>query len=203
MPSPRIFKSHLPAFLLPKELWTVRPKIIYTARNRKDIAVSLYHFPNALNKSTLSLEEIFDAFLSELLLMSPLHAHVLSFWELRILDHLLFIRYEDLLADQFTGVKKISSFLECSFSDQEIANLVDHVSFKKMKDRIFMTTLHGSASETKFINYLINLLCLILRFCRKGKAGAYRDEMSDEYIKRFDEWTADRLRNTDFSYADV
>lgn len=148
MPSPRLFKSHLPVYLLPKELWTVRPKIIYTARNPKDIAVSLSHFANALYESTVSKEVIFDAFLSELIHLSPVHSHVLSFWELRNLDHVLFLKYEDLLTDQFNGVKQISKFLECSYSDKDLTNLVDHLSFNKMKDRVSMTTLDGVKMET-------------------------------------------------------
>lgn len=45
IPSPRLIKSHLlsPAYLLPKELWTVRPKLIHMNRDIKDIAVSYYH----------------------------------------------------------------------------------------------------------------------------------------------------------------
>ncbi|XP_031637530.1 sulfotransferase 1E1-like [Contarinia nasturtii] len=44
--SPRVIKSHLPPHLLPVELWTVRPKIVYIARNPKDVAISLFHMLN-------------------------------------------------------------------------------------------------------------------------------------------------------------
>lgn len=144
LPSPRIIKSHLPLYLLPKDLWTVRPKIIYTARNPKDIAVSLFHFANAIRGTNLPKEHFYDLSLNEMALLSPIHAHVLSFWELRNSDHVLFSKYEDLLADPFGNVKRISEFLKRSSTDQEIEDLVDHVSFKNMKSKIGMVTLDGT-----------------------------------------------------------
>lgn len=66
LPSRRLIKSHLAAYLLPKDLWTVKPKIIYIYRDAKDVAVSLYH----MNRNHVHLscpdtiEQFFDRFLS-------------------------------------------------------------------------------------------------------------------------------------------
>ncbi|XP_061394229.1 sulfotransferase 1E1-like [Musca vetustissima] len=42
--SPRLLKSHMPANLLPLQMWERKQKIIYVARNCKDVVVSSYHF---------------------------------------------------------------------------------------------------------------------------------------------------------------
>lgn len=42
MSSPRHFKTHLPLSLLPPDLLSTS-KVIYVARNPKDVAVSYYH----------------------------------------------------------------------------------------------------------------------------------------------------------------
>lgn len=41
--SPRLLHSHLPPHLLPKQIWSVRPKVIYIYRNPKDAAISRFH----------------------------------------------------------------------------------------------------------------------------------------------------------------
>ena len=44
MPSPRFLKSHLPVHLLPPDILTKKAKIVYVARNPKDMAVSFFNF---------------------------------------------------------------------------------------------------------------------------------------------------------------
>ena len=36
------------------------------------------------------------------------------------------------------------------------------------------------------------------RFIRKGETGGWKKVMSEEYIKKFDDWTRDKLQDTDF-----
>lgn len=135
VPSPRIFKTHLPAFLLPKELWTVKPKIIYTARNPKDTALSGYHMMrNGINPFTGTIDDFSNGFLNEFEYYNPFFDHIRGFLQLRQLDHVLFTVYEDLLSDQFNGIKRVSDFLESAYSDERLLKLTENVSFKKMRN---------------------------------------------------------------------
>lgn len=45
------------------------------------------------------------------------------------------------------------------------------------------------------------MLSLFERFLRKGKTGSFRDDMNDDIIKRFDDWTLENLKGTDFNFA--
>lgn len=138
-PSPRIIKTHLPAYLLPWQLWTVKPKIIYMARNPKDVIVSSFHmFSSTSGAYSGSLSDICDIFINDLHMFSPFHEHVLSFWQLKSLDHVLFMTYEAMLADQFSNVKRINDFLGYSHNDNRLRQITEMVSFDKMKNKIFM-----------------------------------------------------------------
>lgn len=199
--SPRFFKSHLPAYLLPKDLWTVKPKIIYMARDPKDSAVSRFYQAqkHALfeKRPLIKKEDFFEQVLNDQLSFSPYHDHVLSFWQLRHLDHVLFMSYEELSADQFGGIKRISEFLGCSYDDGQLRTLVDHVSFDSLKKNFPLTSQFPYVID-KTLKQDPNL-----SHCRKGKVGGYRDEMSEDFIKRFDECTEDKLIDSDFKYAFV
>lgn len=37
---------------------------------------------------------------------------------------------------------------------------------------------------------------------RKGQVGGYRDEMSAELIDRFDKWTDEKMKNSDFQFTE-
>lgn len=40
------------------------------------------------------------------------------------------------------------------------------------------------------------------KFIRKGKVGAYKEEMSEEYIKKFDDWIEENLKDSDFKFRE-
>lgn len=40
------------------------------------------------------------------------------------------------------------------------------------------------------------------RFIRKGVVGSYKDDMSPEYIKKFDDWIKVQLQDSDFKFQE-
>lgn len=132
--SPRLIKSHLPPHLLPVELWTVRPKIIYIARNPKDVAISFFHMiTDGFRWFSGSIEEYFDIFLDNRNIYAPFHDHVHANWQLRNLDNFLFLNYEEQLADQFVAIEKIATFLECSYGKDKLKQLMEYTSIGNMQ----------------------------------------------------------------------
>lgn len=133
--SPRLIMSHLPAHFLPKDIWTVKPKLLYMHRNAKDVAISMYHMLHNHEYYGYSgtLENFFDDFINNLIIWSPFHSHVNGFQKFSHLDHVLFLCYEDMTADTFMGIKRICQFLNCDYSDAQLRQLTEHLSFENMQ----------------------------------------------------------------------
>lgn len=49
--------------------------------------------------------------------------------------------------------------------------------------------------------YNKNLMAENYEFIRKGEAGGYVNEMDDQYIRKFDKWTDESLKGTDFCFS--
>ena len=66
MKSPRTIKSHLQGHIFPPDAWVKKSRVIYVARNPKDLCVSYYHFHlmNPALPTPKSWNEFFDDFFS-------------------------------------------------------------------------------------------------------------------------------------------
>lgn len=155
LPSPRIFKSHLPAYLLPKGIWKnqVKPRIIYIARNEEDTIISLFHMMrNSIMTFEGSSEDLVEDFINNGIMFTPFHGHVLSYWQLKHLDHVLFTTYEELSSDLFAQVERVAKFLDASYDEKQLKQLVEYVSFESMsKQRMEpFYVLRGSSFRYNF-----------------------------------------------------
>lgn len=90
---PRFIKSHLPICFLPKQLWQVKPKIVYVAREPKDAAISFYHHYYNFYKYSGTKDAFLDLYLkgsgkcdsnrkTKRRIISLLHIHFSRTWQL-------------------------------------------------------------------------------------------------------------------------
>lgn len=160
-PSPRLLKSHLPASLLPSEIWTKKPKLIYVHRDVRDVAISMYHmFRNHLwIKYPGTMEDFFDLFLNDHIYYGPFHEHINSFRQLHQCDHILFISYEEMVASPFATIKKISEFLNYSYSDVQLKQLMEHLSFENMRRNFIRPAIY--AKDYRYEPYLLNIFTVV------------------------------------------
>lgn len=136
-PSPRLIKSHLPAYLLPKAVWTVQPKIIYMSRDVRDVAVSLLHMlRNNFYEYSGTDHEFYQTFRSNCSTFAPFYGHIQSFRQLFHLNYVMHMTYEQMSLNVFESVKNVSAFLECKYNDEQLNQVIEHVSFEKMREKI-------------------------------------------------------------------
>nr|CAD7437869.1 unnamed protein product [Timema bartmani] len=197
MKSPRLIKTHLPIELLPKEVWTKKPKddkspnlssssVDVNATENEDQHVMI-NLSNG-QESHHPIEEP----LPEALPFSPFWGHVLGYWRRKDEFPIIFNTYEEMKRDLLSVVLKTCRFLCKSYTDTELESLLDHLSFDKMKENPSVNYEHvvtrkRLTEETKD-----------LTFFRKGEAGGWRKTMSPELAARFDAWTADKLKGSDY-----
>ncbi|XP_069695752.1 luciferin sulfotransferase-like [Periplaneta americana] len=196
MQSPRFIKTHLTWGLLPAAIDTVKPKMVYVARNPKDMCVSYYHYCMLIHKMKGSFEDFCELFLKGRVPVGPIWSHILGFWRRRHEPNILFLKYEDMKRDQASAIKKTADFLGKTLSEAEVQQLAEHLSFSNMKKNPAVN-LEPIIAKKNGPDYLQKT---DLRFIRKGEVGDWKNHMSPEMAARFDTWTEENLRGTGLSF---
>lgn len=137
---PRAFKTHAWYPHCPKGA-----RYIYVIREPLDVVVSFFKFFEGwfFQPGELSLEEFAESFwlrrgapgLDDWMTNASVWDHLLSWWPLRHEPNVLFLFYEDLLADLRGQVLRVAKFLEISPDGALIDKVTERSSFGYMKQR--------------------------------------------------------------------
>lgn len=131
--SPRIIKTHVAAYALPKDIWSKGTKVIYITRNLKDMVVSDYHMRRNFYPMDVTMDDVVYGFINDTWVSSPRLDHILNFWKLKHLPNVCFITYEDLVRNPLETIKMLCEFLGRSYTDEQLNGLIEFVSFENMK----------------------------------------------------------------------
>ncbi|NXD87946.1 ST2B1 Sulfotransferase, partial [Halcyon senegalensis] len=195
----RLITTHLPARVLAPALHQSKAKVIYVARNPKDVAVSFYHF-HRLAKF-LPDPGSFDTFLTRFLegtgkgwggpwgpstqpqtphitphLPPPVHYgswfdHVKGWLGQRHLLDIFYVTYEELHQDLRGTAQRLSTFLGVPLAPATLEALEQHCSFAAMRDN---TMANYSLIPSEIMDHSQG------RFMRKGVVGDWRDHFSPQ-----------------------
>ncbi|XP_035442077.2 sulfotransferase 1B1-like [Spodoptera frugiperda] len=194
-PSPRFIKSHLPMSLLPRNPLDTA-KMVYIARDPRDVAVSYYHHTRLFMHTGFkgTFKEFWHLFHGNLMKMTPYFEHVKEAWEKRHDPNMLFLFYEDLSKDLPAAVQRVADFLGKKLDDKQKTTLCDHLSIENFK-------------KNKAVNCdelrVLGMFAKDEEFIRKGKAGGWPDYFDEEMTQEADKWIADNLNDTDLRFPTV
>ncbi|XP_073427289.1 sulfotransferase 2B1-like [Dendrobates tinctorius] len=132
---PRLITSHMPRHMFMKSFNGSKAKIIYTIRNPKDAAVSLYYFSimSTYFKDPENMDTFLKEFLTENIPYGSWFNHVKGWMGLLGKDNFMFQTYEDLKKDLRGSVIKICKFIGKELDDEAVDSVVKNASFKNMK----------------------------------------------------------------------
>jgi hypothetical protein len=188
MPQRRLFTSHLPYPLMPS-LNNTTAKIVYVARNPKDVAISTYFHNQSKGGYEGTWEEHFELFLNSDVGSGPYFDHILPWWQVSQKDdRILFLKYEDMKHDHAGNVAKLASFLDLQADSQLIDTVVALSSFKSM-----------TSNETTNFDWVPQRADVPKHF-RKGDIGDWRNHFSGEQSQQMDTWFMKNIKGTGLQF---
>nr|XP_016852911.1 PREDICTED: sulfotransferase family cytosolic 2B member 1 [Anolis carolinensis] len=177
-PEPRLLTTHLPYPALAEALAKAKPKVIYLARNPKDVAVSYYHFCQMANffPDPGSFEEFVQKFLDGTVHYGSWFEHVKGWLSCQEESNISYFTYEELHQDLEGCVERLCAFLGISVKPELAEAVRTHCSFASMRENAMVNTtlvpkeiLDPSKGQ----------------FMRKGIAGDWKNHFSAPLSDRF------------------
>lgn len=191
IPSPRFIKTHFPLSMLPG-LLDIGCKVIYVARNPKDVCVSWYNLNRAIKTQGYigDFPTFWNYFEKDLTPWSPYWAHLKEAWRLKDHPNLLFLFYEEMTYDFPKAINKVAKFLGKTYTDEEIEKVANYLNIKNFR-------------KNQMVNSSELRACGIIEegnFVRKGGIGGWKEVFTRELDARADKWIEENLRDTDLRF---
>jgi len=184
--SPRYFKTHANLQDLPRG--QANPKVIYVARNPKDVVVSLLH--HALDKPCFNFNGNFSKMLHYFMEgkceNGSWFKHVLDWYkESLVNNNVLFLKYEDMTADPVAHIRKIAKFLDLDCSPEVIQKVAEKSSLKFMKEKAVNKEMSKAGITSHF---------------RQGGAGGWIDHFNVRQSAAFDAVYRELMKGTGLEF---
>nr|ADB85371.1 putative flavonol 3-sulfotransferase [Phyllostachys edulis] len=198
--SPRLLSTHMPLALLPPRVSTLGCRVVYLCREPKDVLVSGWHYANKVRKDfCIELDRSFELFCEGVSLFGPIWEHYLGYWKESMADpdRVLFLKYDEMMADPMKHVKMLAEFFRVPFTDaEESGGVVEEVvrlcSFEKLKslpvnssgvsDRIGGLPMENSS------------------FFRAGKVRDWASHLTEEMAKKLDCIVEEKMKGSGLTF---
>lgn len=193
----RFIKTHMPFSLLPPNLLTSGCKVVYVARNPKDVSISFFHLNRLMKTQGYSndFQRHWEYFEKNLIDWSPYWEHFKEAWAIRNHKNLLFLFYEDMKMDICDAITKVSNFLGKSVNAEEMSKLQDHLDIKNFRNNAsvnfdLLTNIGVSVKGEQ-------------AFIRQGKSGSWKEKFDNELNARADAWILKNIEGTDIKFPSI
>ncbi|XP_072273344.1 sulfotransferase 1A1-like isoform X2 [Pyxicephalus adspersus] len=193
MKTRRLIKSHLHVELVPQSFWEKNCKVIYVARNPKDVLVSYYHFYQMaiVHPDPGTFDEFLQGFMEGTLAFGSWSRHVKGWWNIREQKNVLFLFFEDMLEDSKRAIKKVAEFIGKDLPNDVLEKIQQHTTFKAMKENKMS---NYSTIPSSVMNHGIS------PFMRKGICGDWKNHLTVAQNEIFDAYLKKELSGIDLTF---
>lgn len=206
MAPPRLMRTHLPLGRFP---YRKQAKYVYVARNPWDCAVSRYRIVKDLPALGMfgSFDEFVDLFLEGKTGWGDYFSHVLSGYNLRKHENVLFTTYEELKLDTPGTISKLAHFLGLGHGKaiEENPSFLKAVLEKSSMD--YMKRIFNASPDTVAQAFANNPKIMLgikddskernVLFLRHGEVGGWKQMFTKNHLIKFETRIADVFRDTD------
>ncbi|KAL6661293.1 hypothetical protein ACP70R_000677 [Stipagrostis hirtigluma subsp. patula] len=211
---PRIISTHMPYSLLPERATADGSgcRIVHISRDPKDTLVSSWHFDTKAERAAgngaqtmatavaVKFEEAFELYCQGRYILGPPWEHAREYWEAskRRPKNLLCLKYEEMLCDPASNLRKMAAFIGCPFSEAEEESGVVHAILE-----LCTIDKQRSLEVNKSGAYVIKGVSTIgnEHFYRKGVAGDWRNHMTSEMAARLDGIVKEAIKGSGFTFG--
>lgn len=195
----RFIKTHLPVDAL-----GIRPEVkyLYIARDGRDIVWSNHKFVSNVEASQAPMSQEARTALADrpranpdirlyfhewldgkIYADRPFFAHLQGWWDIRHLSNVLLMHYNNLKADLEGQIRRIAGFLDLRPSASAWPYIIEHCTFDYMKQHADQVAPLGARRMTGGSS----------EFFHKGTNGRWRDVLTAEDIRDYEESVAENL----------
>jgi hypothetical protein len=186
LPSPRVMKTHYHYRHVPRGA-----KCIYMLRDVRDVAASAYRHYCLITGSNLDREQFVDGFLNGVPYGSWFK-HVASWWPHRHDANVLFLRYEEVIADLRATAERVAAFCRLPLDEPRLSRVVERCSIDFMRQH-----------QAKFDPRLQRLGQNQESFIGKGGAGGGREALTTVQQERIARQLARLQRGLGVAAAEI
>ncbi|XP_037372803.2 sulfotransferase 2B1 isoform X2 [Talpa occidentalis] len=184
---PRLMSSHLPIQLFTKSFFKSKAKVIYVARDPRDVLVSFYHYSKISGhlKDPGTPDQFLQRFLKGKVPFGSWFDHIKGWIQMQGKENFLFITYEELKQDLPGCLKRICQFLDRPLDEEALGSVIAHSTFEAMK-------------ANKMSNYTLLPTSLLDhsqgKFLRKGVCGDWKNHFTVAQSEAFDRVYREQMR---------
>uniref|UniRef100_A0A8C8S543 Sulfotransferase n=1 Tax=Pelusios castaneus TaxID=367368 RepID=A0A8C8S543_9SAUR len=189
----RLITTHLPCHVLAPGLKKAKAKVIYIARNPKDVVVSFYHFHKFAKflPDPGSFNDFLMRFLDGTVQYGSWFDHVKGWLSHQEELELFYITYEDLHQDLGRSVQRLAAWLGCPLPPEVLRAIEQHCSFSSMRENVMV---NYTLIPSEIMDHSQG------QFMRKGTVGDWRDHFTPMQTMLFHRLYQEEMQGTSLHF---